>query len=845
MSTYTKYKRIEKPLALERYNIDIVNKNNDIIDSELHKLELKNESQDNLLATKEALNTEVSRATTKENAIESSLSDEISRSQSAEFEITNNLENEVNRAITAETTIRKSLSDHILNEQNPHNVTKAQIGLGNVDNTSDMDKPVSTAQQNALDTALSTHNTSDSSHSDMRFLISGLTTRLNALADSDDTTLDQLSEIVAYIKNNKSLIDGITTSKVNVSDIIDDLTSSATGKPLSARQGMILKGLITDLTSLVGDKVDKVSGKGLSTNDYTTEEKTKLGGIAVGAEVNVQADWNETDSTSDAFIKNKPDINSITNNAIDDITPASIGAVAKAGDTMSGMLQIKTNGSGPNNPKLMTLDENGTHTYVGSDCVETVTPEGAVGILKLNPEGASGAGEVQVGSPLRIQKGMNVNLALDNHPDDDYQFFMVFNGYTDDGTGGNVGYQSAGQVHVGKASQLVDYSDGVPIRVRYSGATVGIENHSHWLPVWSNFHGNGTHDLDPLRSYQVLNMSNDWRAPDSLPSSYPVGVTIFFHYSTAWNGFQYGTVVTIKSWDYNCCTQFLLPYSGTRIIYLRTCHYDLGDTWGPWERLWTSADFDYSISNIGNNLVQRDSSGHIHMTYGFANYYNQSSGNDENPPISQFIVQNGSDGYNRKASVAHVKAALGIDELKNSVSNGKAQVASAITAKGVTTAADATFATMAANIGSISGGDKFWLGNCGRASGMNSGGTYITSSPPNSGYAYMKVIVIVTGTASYGDVAFWNSPYGATMTLENNYSGSVVNSSGSSYTWSDYSGKMANGMFSCVLRMIIAGNSSPWGFMVKYTKPANVGLNVTLSDLRYAYILQFSNSASW
>lgn len=45
--------------------------------------------------------------------------------------------------------------------------------------------------------------------------------------------------------------------------------------------------------------------------------------------------------------------------------------------------------------------------------------------------------------------------------------------------------------------------------------------------------------------------------------------------------------------------------------------------------------------------------------------------------------------------------------------------------------------------------------------------------------------------------------------------------------------------------MIITGNSSPWGFMVKYTKPANVGLNVTLSDLRYAYILQFSNSASW
>ena len=53
-------------------------------------------------------------------------------------------------------------------------------------------------------------------------------------------------------------------------------------------------------------KVDKVSGKGLSTNDYTTAEKTKLSGIATGAEVNVQSDWNQTNSSNDDFIKNKP-----------------------------------------------------------------------------------------------------------------------------------------------------------------------------------------------------------------------------------------------------------------------------------------------------------------------------------------------------------------------------------------------------------------------------------------------------------------------------------------------------------------------------------------------------------
>ena len=95
---------------------------------------------------------------------------------------------------------------------------------------------------------VSAHNTSDMAHNDIRLLIEGLTTRLNALADSDDTTLDQMSEVVAYIKSNKSLIDAITTSKVSVSDIVDNLTTNVANKPLSAAQGVALKALIDGIT---------------------------------------------------------------------------------------------------------------------------------------------------------------------------------------------------------------------------------------------------------------------------------------------------------------------------------------------------------------------------------------------------------------------------------------------------------------------------------------------------------------------------------------------------------------------------------------------------------------------
>lgn len=55
-----------------------------------------------------------------------------------------------NKDTGAHADIRESISAHISNKSNPHSVTKAQVGLGNVNNTSDSAKPVSTAQATAI-----------------------------------------------------------------------------------------------------------------------------------------------------------------------------------------------------------------------------------------------------------------------------------------------------------------------------------------------------------------------------------------------------------------------------------------------------------------------------------------------------------------------------------------------------------------------------------------------------------------------------------------------------------------------------------------------------------------------
>lgn len=116
-------------------------------------------------------------------------------------------------------------------------------------------------------------------------------------------------------------------------------------------------------------KVDKVDGKGLSTNDYTTTEKNKLSGIAAGAEVNVQSDWNQTTTTADDFIKNKPSIPQASSTIptmngtgavgtgttwarADHVHPSDTSKVSKSGNetisgtkTFSGAISITRNSS--------------------------------------------------------------------------------------------------------------------------------------------------------------------------------------------------------------------------------------------------------------------------------------------------------------------------------------------------------------------------------------------------------------------------------------------------------------------------------------------------------------------
>lgn len=96
-------------------------------------------------------------------------------------------------------------------------------------------------------------------------------------------------------------------------------------------------------------KVDKETGKGLSENDFTTALKTKLEGLDPDGEANVQSNWNESDTTSDAYILNKPTIPE---------TAADVGAIPTTEKgAASGVASLDSSGKVPTSQLPSYVDD--------------------------------------------------------------------------------------------------------------------------------------------------------------------------------------------------------------------------------------------------------------------------------------------------------------------------------------------------------------------------------------------------------------------------------------------------------------------------------------------------------
>lgn len=113
--------------------------------------------------------------------------------------------------------VQTNLETHINNKSNPHEVNKAQVGLGNVDNTSDANKPISTATQNALN---SKFNASDGNALKQRVdnIPELIATDITVDSDNDSVniSLDKTSIVDGTLSGTTININSATTSKAGI-----------------------------------------------------------------------------------------------------------------------------------------------------------------------------------------------------------------------------------------------------------------------------------------------------------------------------------------------------------------------------------------------------------------------------------------------------------------------------------------------------------------------------------------------------------------------------------------------------------------------------------------------------
>ena len=209
---------------------------------------------------------------------------------------------------------------------------------------------------------------------------------INTLLTSDNVDLDTLQEVVDFIEANKSTLDNLSISN------------------------------IAGLQAALDSKEDSVSGKGLSTEDFTSTLLAKLNSIATGAQVNVQADYAQSNSNDDSFIQNKPsDVTDLSTHGVtelQDITSAGSGAIITSTErnrvdpTHATFIGL----SSAERSKLTGIDVN-TSTRVVTDGTDSITvpPADATATSTANVVAA-----LTAGSNITISSGGVIAAANTN-----------------------------------------------------------------------------------------------------------------------------------------------------------------------------------------------------------------------------------------------------------------------------------------------------------------------------------------------------------------------------------------------------------------------------------------------
>lgn len=199
------------------------------------------------------------------------------------FVLTNELENTISSdsTTTAPTAnavkiVNDKLDSHTNNHDNPHNLTKEQIGLGNNDNTADMDKPVSTAQQKAIDDAYANSN----KYTDKKIadLIGGAPETLDTLKEVADaisaskSTEEALNSAIGTKANQAELDTHTGNDTIHITSDERENWNDANDKKHTHSNKSVLDGITSALITAWNNAVEHITD---TVKHITSSERTK------------------------------------------------------------------------------------------------------------------------------------------------------------------------------------------------------------------------------------------------------------------------------------------------------------------------------------------------------------------------------------------------------------------------------------------------------------------------------------------------------------------------------------------------------------------------------------------
>ena len=169
--------------------------------------------------------------------------------------------------------LTKLLFEHINNKFNPHEVTKEQVGLGNVDNTADMDKPVSRPQKEYIDA--------------LENRVKGWFKQLNVWINNHVAEVNKKFQDVWAAINKKLDKEDYENDKDNFNAHIRNydnphrVTAAQVGLPTAASDIEKLKQKAQELQGLLINKQDKTSEELVTDNKRIVDAINEIYGIVV------------------------------------------------------------------------------------------------------------------------------------------------------------------------------------------------------------------------------------------------------------------------------------------------------------------------------------------------------------------------------------------------------------------------------------------------------------------------------------------------------------------------------------------------------------------------------------